>query len=179
MLSRFLHTFLPDTSPLVFIVLCTLNYPMFAIDGFKSFGSDSSFVQAHVKPSQIISSFKGENITIDVDNDSVANIYVVSSATTSHKYLILFHEWWGLNQHIRKTADSFRDSLPGVNVIAVDLYDGKVATESEQASLLMGSISEQACTENYSKCYELLWQKGGDMYVGLVLWWRLVFIRSH
>ena len=143
MFSTSLYVLLRVKSTLFFTVLCTLNYSMLAVDGFKSFSADSNFANAHEKPSQVNSPFKGEDITIDVENDSVANLYEVSSATPSHKYLILFHEWWGLNQHIRKTADSFRDSLSDVNVIAVDLYDGKVASESSRASQLMSSTDEQ------------------------------------
>lgn len=143
MFYRFLYDLPILKYTLFFSVLCALNCTVLALDGFKSFSVDSTFANAHEKPSQVSSLFKGENITIDVENDSVANVYVVSSSNPSHKYLILFHEWWGLNQHIRNTADSFRDSLSDVNVIAVDLYDGKVASESSRASQLMGSTSEQ------------------------------------
>lgn len=45
--------------------------------------------------------------------------------------VILIHEWWGLNQNIKDTADNLAQE--GFIVLAVDLYDGKVAETQENA----------------------------------------------
>lgn len=45
--------------------------------------------------------------------------------------VILIHEWWGLNQNIKDTADELAGE--GFVVLAVDLYGGKVAETQENA----------------------------------------------
>jgi carboxymethylenebutenolidase len=59
--------------------------------------------------------------------------------------LLLFHEWWGLNDYIRNEASAWVHEL-GINVLAVDLYDGKTATTAEDAGALM-----QACDPDRAK----------------------------
>jgi hypothetical protein len=55
--------------------------------------------------------------------------YLVKSANPkSKKYIFLFHEWWGLNDYIKREADKIAADLKDVNVLAIDLYDGNVAT---------------------------------------------------
>ncbi len=54
--------------------------------------------------------------------------------------VIMIHEWWGLNQHIKEVADSLAND--GYVVLAVDLYNGEVSTESSRAGQLAGSVRE-------------------------------------
>jgi carboxymethylenebutenolidase len=51
--------------------------------------------------------------------------------------LIVIQEWWGLNDHIRTMARRFAQE--GYAALAVDLYDGSVATDSDGAMQLMRS----------------------------------------
>lgn len=53
--------------------------------------------------------------------------------------LILIHEWWGLNDNIRNLAKDF--ARQGYVALAVDLYRGQVASTTEQARTLAGSVS--------------------------------------
>src|SRR4030095_14836379 len=48
--------------------------------------------------------------------------------------VIMIHEWWGLNDNIKQMARSLASQ--GYVVLAVDLYDGKVATTTDQATAL-------------------------------------------
>ena len=52
----------------------------------------------------------------------------------------MVHEWWGLNTQIRDTAR--RLAHEGYVVIVPDLYHGKVATEAEQAHVLMRGLED-------------------------------------
>ena len=54
--------------------------------------------------------------------------------------VVMIHEWWGLNENIERMAEI----LAGHEyvVFAVDLYDGDVATDSETASRLSGTVRE-------------------------------------
>jgi carboxymethylenebutenolidase len=49
--------------------------------------------------------------------------------------VIVFHEWWGLNDNIRAMAD--RLAAQGYLVLAADLYGGRQAEKPDQAQALM------------------------------------------
>lgn len=49
--------------------------------------------------------------------------------------VLLFHEWWGLNDNIRAMADKL--AAQGYVVLALDIYQGGVATTPAQARELM------------------------------------------
>ncbi|HLC65789.1 MAG TPA: dienelactone hydrolase family protein [Candidatus Nanoarchaeia archaeon] len=51
--------------------------------------------------------------------------------------VIMIHEWWGLNDNIKTMAKLLAQE--GYVVLAVDLYEGKVATTSEEAGSLAGT----------------------------------------
>lgn len=66
-----------------------------------------------------------------------ANGYLVHPAGNNLPAVVVIHEWWGLNQHIKDAAD--RLAAEGYVVLAVDLY-GEVATVPERARELSGSV---------------------------------------
>ena len=49
--------------------------------------------------------------------------------------VIVFHEWWGLNDNIRRMAD--RLAAQGYLVLAADMYGGQSAEKPDQAEALM------------------------------------------
>ena len=52
----------------------------------------------------------------------------------------MIHENRGLNEHIRMMADTL--AKEGYVVLAVDLFNGKVASNQEDAGLLCGTVRE-------------------------------------
>jgi len=58
--------------------------------------------------------------------------------------VILIHEWWGLNDNIRDLAEDFAGQ--GYVALAVDLYDGMVATTPAEAGALAGSVRDNTET---------------------------------
>lgn len=52
--------------------------------------------------------------------------------------IILIHEWWGLNDYIYDRAKDF--AKLGYVALAVDLYEGRSATKSEDAGKLAGEV---------------------------------------
>lgn len=52
--------------------------------------------------------------------------------------VILIQEWWGINDHIRDIASRYANE--GYVCVAPDLYRGKVAKDSEEASRLMNGL---------------------------------------
>lgn len=52
--------------------------------------------------------------------------------------VVVIHEWWGLNDHVRHWAD--RLASDGYAALAVDLYGGVVATNSDDAMKAMNAV---------------------------------------
>lgn len=59
--------------------------------------------------------------------------------------LIVVHEWWGLNEHIKDIADRFADK--GYIALAPDLYEGKVTKDADEAGKLMQGLDQQQAIE--------------------------------
>jgi carboxymethylenebutenolidase len=55
------------------------------------------------------------------------------------KAVLVIQEWWGLNDHIRDIARRYADE--GFIAIAPDLYRGKIAADSGEASQLMHDLA--------------------------------------
>ncbi|HKE37587.1 MAG TPA: dienelactone hydrolase family protein [Candidatus Baltobacteraceae bacterium] len=53
--------------------------------------------------------------------------------------VVMFQEWWGLDDHIRETAD--RLAGDGLRVLVPDLYRGRVAIDREEAGHLMDGLN--------------------------------------
>ena len=53
--------------------------------------------------------------------------------------VILIHEWWGINDHVRDLAGRY--AREGYTCVAPDLYRGKTATDSTEASSLMNALA--------------------------------------
>ena len=67
--------------------------------------------------------------------------YVVLPEEPTGKAVIVIHEWWGLNDHIKDVAGRY--AAEGFTAIAPDLYRGKVATDSGQASQMMHDLKAE------------------------------------
>ena len=68
--------------------------------------------------------------------------------------VIVIHEWWGLNDHIRHFTD--RLAADGYAALAVDLYGGKVATTPEQAMATMKTVDEAKALEVLDAAHRFL-----------------------
>ncbi|UII28089.1 dienelactone hydrolase family protein [Fulvivirga maritima] len=114
-----------------------------ATESFALFASNEDFKKEHMNP--IPFKYKeqaGEMITFETPDGKKARAYLVKANTDIDNYIFIFHEWWGLNDYIKKEADKYWHGFnKNINVLAIDLYDGKVATTREEASKLVGSVS--------------------------------------
>jgi carboxymethylenebutenolidase len=116
--------------------------------GMAVFSSDAAFRKAHKSPKAFtLVNAKGSMIQFDAADGKKANAYMVKSSSPSNKYVFLIHEWWGLNDYIKQNADKLSADLGGkVNIVALDLYDGKVATNRDSAAAYMGAASATRIT---------------------------------
>ena len=64
--------------------------------------------------------------------------YVAHPQTEGDAAVILIHEWWGINDHIRDLAGRYAQE--GYLCIAPDLYRGRVATDTDEAAALMQAL---------------------------------------
>lgn len=64
--------------------------------------------------------------------------YVAMPENPDQKAVILIHEWWGLNDHIKDIADRY--AAEGFIAIAPDLYRGRIAANSEEAGTMMKAL---------------------------------------
>lgn len=79
-----------------------------------------------------------ETLTFDTANGSTSAFVALPDAANG-KAVILIHEWWGLNAHIKDIASRYASE--GFIAIAPDLYRGKVAADSNEASEMMAALA--------------------------------------
>ncbi|TDJ32478.1 MAG: dienelactone hydrolase family protein [Gammaproteobacteria bacterium] len=84
--------------------------------------------------------------------------------------IIVIQEWWGLNDNIRAMADRFAGE--GYAALAVDLYNGQVATDSQGARTLMREAMANPDTveDNLRQAYAYLSDTLAAPSVGTVGW---------
>ena len=82
-------------------------------------------------------SLLGKMISFEAADGKQASAYFIAAKKKSNKFLIVIQEWWGLNDNIKLEADKYYSDLGDMNIIAVDMYDGKVASTPDSAMKLM------------------------------------------
>jgi carboxymethylenebutenolidase len=114
---------------------------------FAMLSSNKKFVASHDAPLPFtFESKNGKMVTIKTTG-AVTKAYLVKAKKSTNNYIIMIHEWWGLNDYIKQEAARMQDELGNVNVIAIDLYDGKVATNADSASAYMQQVKEKRCQD--------------------------------
>ncbi len=116
--------------------LAMCHDPNDAVAEFALFASDKNFRDAHPVPLPVASFADGKMIEFPVAGGAVGKGFLMMSKKKTDKYLLVFHEWWGLNDYIKNEAAMWCKEL-GINVLAVDLYDGKVAANADDAGKFM------------------------------------------
>jgi len=128
-----------------FLFSCGENKPSEknATDKFAENANDKEFQDKHETPAEIDFTPKGIKLEVPTLDGKMATGYLLTSKEESKNYLFVFHEWYGLNDHIKRESERLHAELENTNVIAIDLYDGKVASKPEDAGKLMKSVSTE------------------------------------
>ncbi len=133
----------------------------------QSFALDLDFQNLHPSPVKVVFEGMGTMTTFKTDDGATASGYLIKAKKKSKKWLFVYQEWWGLNDHIKKEAEKFYADLGGkVNVIALDMYDGKVATEAKDAGKYMSEAKETRLTSIIKGAYNLAGSKAIVANVG-------------
>lgn len=107
------------------------------------FAGDEEFQAAHETPMELDFEGRGQMIDYETPDGKNASAYALLPEEETDRYLFVIHEWWGLNEHIKAEAERLYDILDGeVAVLALDIYEGEVATNQEEASQLMESVEQ-------------------------------------
>lgn len=112
--------------------------------GFLALARTEAFAKAHESPEPYqYREKRGTDITFQTLDGKKGRAYYVPAPQATQQTLIVFHEWWGLNDYIRKEADRLQDSLGPIDVYALDLYDGAVAATPEEAGRLSSNLDRR------------------------------------
>jgi carboxymethylenebutenolidase len=111
---------------------------METLQAYQLEASTPGFASLHIAPIKInAADLLGKMIQFDAADGKQANAYFIPAKKKSKKWLIVIQEWWGLNDHIKLESDKYYAALGDMNVIAVDMYDGKIAATPDSAMKLM------------------------------------------
>jgi carboxymethylenebutenolidase len=85
---------------------------------------------------------KRDGVEVNLDSGNLSTKAYLIEPDGGQKYpaMIVIHEWWGLNDHIREIASRFADE--GYVAIAPDLYRGKVTRDPDEAGTLMQNLDQ-------------------------------------
>ncbi|HEY5837888.1 MAG TPA: dienelactone hydrolase family protein [Pyrinomonadaceae bacterium] len=90
--------------------------------------------------------------------------YVDRPVEDTNTAVLLIHEWWGINQHIRDLARRYTEE--GFNCVAPDLFRGRVAQDVKEASALMDGLAIEDGLETIHKAMDAVRDKYGfDQFV--------------
>jgi carboxymethylenebutenolidase len=157
-------------------VLSTESYiACYATDSRNDIQADAlkpGFAALHPNPTPfILNDAKGETVNFTTTDGTNASGYLIKSKKKSNKWLFVIQEWWGLNDNIKREADEFSSELDNVNVLAIDMYDGKVATTRDSAMKYMSAAKTErlativngaiAFAGKKAKIYTVGWCFGG------------------
>jgi carboxymethylenebutenolidase len=78
----------------------------------------------------------------------------VAGPEQSQRAILILHEWWGLKPHNREWADRFANL--GYLALAVDLYDGRVTDDPEEAGRWMRELDQTLADDRLRAAIEYL-----------------------
>src|SRR5436305_8884651 len=95
-----------------------------------------------------------KDVTFKSDGDTVKAILYTPEGKGPFPGIIVIHEWWGLNDWVKDEASKLSDE--GYVALAIDLYQGKVATTPEMAHEIMRGVPEDRAKRDLHAAFEFL-----------------------
>lgn len=149
-------------SPAKDIVLCGPTPQSLAY-----YAKDKDFQLAHPLPIALEHpNFDGKKISWPVQGGERGMGYMINGNEESKEVVLVIHEWWGLNEHIKQESQKVFDELGSARVIAVDLYEGKVATNREEAGQYMQSVQEERANQIITGLIDFLGEEARIVTIG-------------
>ncbi len=140
-----------------------------ATEKFALFASNKDFNNEHAAPRAYVhvSLAGGKMITFKTPDGKEANGYLISASKKTDNWIFVFQEWWGLNDNIKKHSEDIYNDLGNVNVLALDMYDGKVASNREDAQKYMQEFKQDRGTSIVKGALAYV---GPKAHIGTVGW---------
>jgi carboxymethylenebutenolidase len=111
---------------------------------FAILSHDKSFVAAHLEPKPfVLLNQLGKEISFKTPDGKEGHGYEIKAVTPTDNYVFVIHEWWGLNDYIKQESEIIYKTLGNVNIVAIDMYDKKVATTRDSAGKFMGNLKAE------------------------------------
>jgi carboxymethylenebutenolidase len=135
--------------------ICLSSSILFVLSSMIIFPSYMNLVQGQLNSSDdpirnvtALSNSTGNATEVELQNSTVSYfegakgylVFPVRQENNASKLpaVIMIHEWWGLNNHIKDMANLL--AKEGYVVLAADLYNGKVAADPNEAGNLVQSV---------------------------------------
>ena len=102
--------------------------------------------------------------------DMVSGFVAEPTTAARHPGVIVIHTWWGLNDWIKEQTQKLADQ--GFVALAVDLYDGHVATDPSSAQELRMGLKDGIAVRDLMAAYAYLYtRKDVDRdHIGAIGW---------
>ena len=114
--------------------------------GFLKSAAGAPFAAVLASPELARAAAAGlETVTLTTAGGRSVSGALARPAAAKAPAVLLVHEWWGLNDQIKATAAEFAKA--GYLALAVDLYDGTVATSPDQARATMQKVVGAEATD--------------------------------
>ncbi len=127
-------------------LLLTGNQKASCCTGMAQFANDPAFLAMHLPPESLAFAPRAGHMVHWKDaNGKQASGFYVAPKKGNRAAVVLVHEYWGLNDYIKREAETLNDKA-GYGVIALDLYEGRVATDPKIAGQYMQSVDTKRAT---------------------------------
>lgn len=83
---------------------------------------------------------KTETVSYKSGDETVSGYLALPDGAGKHPAIILIHEWWGLNDWVKEQTQKY--AAQGYVALAVDLYRGKMASNPDEAHILMRGLPD-------------------------------------
>ena len=126
---------------------------------FAALGQDEQFRNSHPLPDALAGLEQGRAVEFKTPAGKTLRAEAWGPEGAAQT-LLIFHEWWGLNDHIRQEALRLQQEFPTTVIMAVDMYGGRVAGTREEASALMQSVTAEDVADAMAGIAQGLPQEG-------------------
>ncbi|MFI5159199.1 MAG: dienelactone hydrolase family protein [Sphingobacteriales bacterium] len=110
---------------------------------FAMLANDKRFVRSHPAPKMMhFQSSIGKAITYNTPDGKTADAYEFKAKIPTNNYILVVHEFFGLNDFVKKESEDIYNDLGNVNIVDLDLYDGKVTADRTEAAKLMQAVKD-------------------------------------
>lgn len=113
--------------------------------------TEAQFAALHQLKADAAPALQGATVTLP----GGASAYLsLPEGAAPHPAVLVIHEWWGLNEHIKHYAD--RLAAVGYAALAVDLYGGTVASTPDEAMAAMKAVDSDAARATLKEAHAFL-----------------------